>query len=66
MLEEKLKATLKDASRKLTGPKKRAFMAKVTQDYLDGWARKAGIYLDHTDLSKMTAEGRNQSRASPE
>jgi hypothetical protein len=41
MLNAKLKATLKDASRKLTGPKKRAFMATVTADYLDGSARKA-------------------------
>ena len=45
MLDEKLKATLKDASRKLTGAKKRAFMAKVTEDYLDGSARKAETYL---------------------
>jgi hypothetical protein len=45
MLDEKLKATLKDASRKLTGPKKRAFMAKVAEDYLDGSARKAETYL---------------------
>jgi hypothetical protein len=45
MLDEKLKATLKDASQKLTGAKKRAFMAKVTEDYLDGSARKAETYL---------------------
>jgi hypothetical protein len=45
MLDEKLKATLKDASRKLTGPKKRAFMARVSEDYLDGSARKAETYL---------------------
>ena len=45
MLTEKFKATLKDASRKLTGPKKRAFMATVTEDYLDGSARKAETYL---------------------
>lgn len=45
MLDEKLKATLKDASRKLTGFKKRAFMAKATEDYFDGSARKAETYL---------------------
>jgi hypothetical protein len=44
-LEEKVKSTLKDAARKLTGPKKRAFMAKVTEDYFDGSARKAETYL---------------------
>ena len=51
MLTEKIKSTLKDAAKKLTGSKKRAFMAKVTQDYLSssprqaetqlGWSRKA-------------------------
>jgi hypothetical protein len=44
-LEEKVKSTLKDAAKKLTGPKKRAFMAKVTEDYFDGSARKAETYL---------------------
>ena len=41
MLGESIKATLKDAARKLTAPKKRAFMAQVTLDYFDGSARKA-------------------------
>lgn len=45
MVDAKLKSTLKDASRKLTGPKKRAFMAKATEDYFDGSARKAETYL---------------------
>jgi hypothetical protein len=44
-LAEKVKSTLKDAAKKLTGPKKRAFMAKVTEDYFDGSARKAETYL---------------------
>jgi transposase len=35
MLDERVKSTLKDAARKLTGPKKRAFMAKVAEDYFD-------------------------------
>ncbi len=30
MLTEKVKATIKDAAKKLTGVKKRAFMAQVT------------------------------------
>lgn len=51
MLTEKIKSTLKDAAKKLTGSKKRAFMAQVTIDYLSssprtaetqlGWSRKA-------------------------
>lgn len=45
MLEEKIKSTLQDAARKLTGPKKRAFMAKATEDYFDGSARKAETYV---------------------
>ena len=45
MLDDKLTSTLKDAARKLTGPKKRAFMAKAVEDYLDGSARKAETYL---------------------
>jgi hypothetical protein len=38
MLNEQIKATLKDACQKLTGPKKRAFMAKVAKDYFDASA----------------------------
>lgn len=45
MLNESVKATLKDAAQKLTGSKKRAFMAKVTADYFEGSARKAETYL---------------------
>ncbi len=45
MLTEIVKSTLKDAAKKLTGIKKRAFMAKVTQDYFDGSARLAETYL---------------------
>ena len=40
MLNEQLKATFKDAARKLSGPKKRAFTAQVALDYFDGSARK--------------------------
>lgn len=40
MLNDQLKATLKDAARKLTGSKKRAFTAQVALDYFDGSARK--------------------------
>ncbi len=51
MLTEKIKSTFKDAAGKLTGSKKRGFMAQVTKDYLNssprsaetqlGWSRKA-------------------------
>lgn len=44
-LDETVKSTLKDAAKKLTGSKKRAFMAKVTEDYFDSSARKAETYL---------------------
>ena len=45
MLTEKIQSTLKDAAKKLTGSKKRAFMAKVTIDYLDSSPRKAETQL---------------------
>ena len=44
-IDEKVKSTLKDAARKLSGPKKRAFMAKVAEDYFKGAARQAETYL---------------------
>ena len=44
-LDEKVKSTLKDAAKKLTGVKKRGFMAKATADYFEGSARKAETYL---------------------
>lgn len=72
MLDDKLKSTLKDAARKLTGPKKRAFMAKVVEDYFDGSARKAETYLcwkrqtvrlgQHERLSGLTCVDNYQAR----
>lgn len=44
-LPDKLKDSLKDASVKLTGYKKRAFMAKATVDYFDNSSRKAESYM---------------------
>lgn len=53
MLENKVKATIRDAASKLNGPDKRAFMAKVTKDYFEGSARKAKTYLGwNTDTVK--------------
>jgi transposase len=40
-LSAAVKSTIKDAAKKLSGPSKREFMAKVTEDYLGGSARKA-------------------------
>lgn len=41
MLTEKVKFTFKDAAKKLTGHKKRAFMAQVTEDHFNHSPRKA-------------------------
>jgi hypothetical protein len=41
VLTDKVIASFKDAARKLTGPKRRAFQAQVTLDYLDGSIWKA-------------------------
>lgn len=40
-LSETVKATLQDAAQKLTGFRKRDFMAKVAEDYFEGSARRA-------------------------
>lgn len=45
MLEAAIKATIQDAAQKLTGPKKRAFMAKVAEDYFNSSARQAETHL---------------------
>jgi Rhodopirellula transposase DDE domain len=39
MLTEPIKLTFKDAAKKLTGQRKRDFMAKVAEDYMGGSAR---------------------------
>ena len=41
MLTDSVKATFKDAAQHLSGSRKRDFMAKVTEDYLSGSARRA-------------------------
>jgi len=45
MFNETIKATVKDAARKLTGHRKRDFMAKVAEDYFGGSARKTETFL---------------------
>lgn len=45
MLSDPIKSTFKDAAKKLTGNRKRDFMAKVTEDYFEGSARKAETAL---------------------
>ena len=44
-LTETVKLTFKDAAKKLTGNRKRDFIAKVTEDYFGGSARKAETVL---------------------
>ena len=44
-LEPKLQKTLKDASLKLTGVEKRAFMAQVSLDYFNSSPRLAETYM---------------------
>ena len=41
LLESEFKEMARDAAKKMKGAAKRAFMAQITQDYLDGPARKA-------------------------
>jgi hypothetical protein len=54
MLSDPVKATFKDAAKKLTGHCQRDFMAKVTEEYFEGSARKAetvlGWYRDSVQL----------------
>ncbi len=45
MLTDNIKYTFKDAAEKLTGNRKRDFMAKVTEDYFESSARKAETVL---------------------
>ena len=45
LLSDTVKSTFKDAAKKLTGNRKRDFMAKVTEDYFDGSARQAETVL---------------------
>ena len=44
-LSEAIKATIQDAAQKLTGFRKRDFMAKVAEDYFEGSARRAETHL---------------------
>ncbi len=45
MLNDTIKATFKDAAQKLTGHRKRDFMAKVAEDYFASSARKTETVL---------------------
>lgn len=44
-LSDTVKSTFKDAAKKLTGNRKRDFMAKVAEDYFDGSGRQAETVL---------------------
>lgn len=45
LLTDTVKSTFKDAAKKLTGNRKREFMAKVAADYFEGSARQAETVL---------------------
>ncbi len=47
-IDEEVKSTLKDAATKLTEPKKRAFMAKATEDYL--YEKKITVPKDELEV----------------
>lgn len=55
MLTEEVKSTFKDAAKKLTRGRKRDFMAKVTEDYFEGSARKAESILGWNRISVKTS-----------
>ena len=79
LLDDTIKSTFQDAAKKLTGHRKREFMAKVAQDYLGGSARKAervfgwnrqsvelGLHERRTGLicvDNYRARGRHKSEA---
>lgn len=54
MLSEEVKETIKDAAKKLTGYRKRDFIAKVTEDYFNGSARKAESVMGWKRTSVQT------------
>ena len=63
VLTKEVIASFKDAARKLTGPKRRAFEAQVTLDYLDGniWKAETVFGWSHHTV----ALGLNERHSSP-
>ena len=77
LLNDRIKSTFQDAAKKLTGHRKRDFMAKIAEDYLGGSARKAervfgwsrqsvqlGLHERHTGLicvDNYRARGRHKT-----
>ncbi len=60
MLNKKWQLTRKNAVSKLTGAKRRAIIAQVTQDYFDGSARKAETQLGWSRQAiRLTARSAN-------
>jgi len=45
ILSETVKSTFKDAAKKLTGDRRRDFMAKVAEDYFNTSARKVETFM---------------------
>lgn len=54
MLSKEVKATITDAAKKLTGYRKRDFIAKVAEDYFNGSARKAESVMGWKRTSVQT------------
>jgi hypothetical protein len=60
-----VKATIKDAAQKLTGHRRRAFMAKVAkvaEDYFEGSARQTETYLATEASDRCEIAVRSQSQ----
>jgi hypothetical protein len=61
MFNDSIRATLKDAAQKLTGYRKRDFMAKVAEDYFEGSARKTETVLGWSRASVQLGLHERQS-----
>ena len=62
MLNKQFESNLKDAASKLTGFKKRAFMAQVAQDYFQSSPRKAASQLGWSRKAIATGLKRTRNR----
>jgi len=62
MLDDKPKATLKEAARKLSEHRKRDFIAKVAEDYFDGSARRTETVLGWNRASVQLGLHERRSR----
>ena len=63
VFSEPIKATLKDAASKLTGHRRRDFMAKVAEDYFSGSSRKTETLL--AGIATVSNLGLHERRTEP-